>query len=113
MNKPFCGSYSGGRVTPDLVDTLNYTSNAVWNETFWKRPAFDRLVEKARSELDAAKRRQLYAEAQTMLAEDGGAIIPMFNNFIDVGSAKVKGFTPSPFIEMGGGRAAEQVWLAS
>ena len=113
MNKPFCGSYSGGRVTPDLVYTLNYTSDAVWNETFWKRPEFDRLVAEARSELDDAKRRELYAQAQTMLAEDGGAIIPMFNNFIDAGSAKVRGFVPSPYIEMGGGRAAEQVWFAS
>ena len=46
-----------------------------------------------------------------MVHDNGGAVIPMFNNFIDAGSKKVQGFVPSPTLEMSGLRAAEKVWL--
>jgi peptide/nickel transport system substrate-binding protein len=111
MKKPFCASYSGGRATPDLILSLNYKSDAPWNETFWKRSDFDRLLSAARAELDFDKRRSMYHDLQAMLVDQGGALIPMFNNFIDAGAKKVKGFEPTPQIEMSGGRAAERVWL--
>lgn len=113
MKKPFCGSYSGGRATPDLLYSLNYVSSAAWNETFWKRPDFDSLVAQARAQLDNKKRKEMYARLQAMVAEDGGAIIPMFTDFVDATSTRVQGFKTSPYIEMGGGRAAENVWLSA
>jgi peptide/nickel transport system substrate-binding protein len=113
MKAPFCASYWNGRSTADLMLSVAYQSDAPWNDTFWKRPDFDKLLTAARAELDDAKRRQMYHDLQQMIVEDGGVIIPMFNNFIDAGHASVKGFTPSPAFEMGGLRMAEQVWLES
>ena len=111
MKKPFCGSYWGGRPTADLMFSIAYLSDAPWNEAFWKRPDFDKLVVAARAELDAAKRKQMYHDLQAMVVDDCGEIIPMFNNFIDAASKKVQGFVPTPTLELSGLRAAEKVWL--
>ena len=34
-------------------------------------------------ELDQAKRAELYTEAQRLIRDEGGALIPMFANYID------------------------------
>ena len=112
MKKAFVASYWGGRPTIDLMFSIAYKSDAPWNESFWKRPKFDELLIAARSELDNAKRAQMYHELQVMEIEDGGEIIPMFNNFIEGASKKVQGYVPVPFLEMSGLRVAEKVWLA-
>ncbi|MFO1040086.1 MAG: ABC transporter substrate-binding protein [Geminicoccaceae bacterium] len=109
MKAPFCGSYWGGRPTADLMLSVAYASDAAWNESFWKRPDFDKLLVAARGELDQGKRTQLYAEAQTMINEDGGAIIPMFNNFLFGTSDKVAGMVTSPVLT--GLRCAEQLYF--
>jgi peptide/nickel transport system substrate-binding protein len=111
LKAPFCASYWDGRPTADQMLTLVYKSDANWNESFWKRPDFDKLLIEARSELDLAKRKQMYHDLELMVHDDSGVIIPMFNNTIDAGSGKVKGFVPMPTLQMSGYRAAEKVWL--
>jgi peptide/nickel transport system substrate-binding protein len=91
--------------------SIAYKSDAPWNETAWKRPEFDKLLAAARAELDDAKRRPMYRQLQMMIHEDGGVIIPMFNNTLDAGSTKVKGYVPDPLLQMSGYRAPERVWL--
>jgi peptide/nickel transport system substrate-binding protein len=112
MKKPFSASYWGGRPTIDLMFSIAYKSDAPWNESFWKRPDFDKKLLEARSELDAAKRAALYHDMQAMVIDEGGELIPMFNNFIEGASRKVQGYVPIPFLEMSGLRVAEKVWLA-
>lgn len=109
MKKPFCGSYWGGRPTADLMLSVAYRSDAPWNESFWKRPEFDRLLDQARGELDDSKRRALYAECQRMIWEDGGEIVPMFNNFLFGTAKNVTGMVPVPVLT--GLRAAEQLYF--
>ena len=109
MNKPFYGSYWGGRPTADLMLSVAYRSDAAWNETFWKRPEFDRLLDEARGELDLKRRRELYAEAQRMIWQDGGAIIPMFNNYLFGARANVDGFVAVPVLT--GLRVGEQLYF--
>jgi peptide/nickel transport system substrate-binding protein len=46
-----------------------------------------------------------------MVHEDGGAIIPMFANYLEAGSRKLRGFVPSPALYMSGLRAPEKVWF--
>jgi len=46
-----------------------------------------------------------------MVYEDGGELIPMFNNFLDAASSTVRGFVPMPTFSLGGLRAPERVWL--
>jgi peptide/nickel transport system substrate-binding protein len=111
MKKAFCASYWGGRPTIDLMFSIAYKSDAPWNESFWKRPKFDELLAAARSELDTTKRQQMYHDMQVMVVDDGGEVIPMFNNFIEGASKKVQGYVPVPFLEMSGLRVAEKVWL--
>lgn len=112
MKKPFCADHWGGRPTADMALSVAYKSDAPWNETFWKRPDFDKLLVAARSELDRARRKQMYHDLQLMIVDDGGELIPMFNNLIDAAAGTVQGFEPSPLVEMGGLRAPERVWLA-
>ncbi|HZS84458.1 MAG TPA: ABC transporter substrate-binding protein [Stellaceae bacterium] len=111
LKKPFCASYWDGRPTADQMLTVVYKSDAPWNESFWKRPDFDKLLIEARAELDPAKRKQMYHDLELMIHDDSGNIIPMFNNTIDAGASKVKGFVPTPTLQMSGYRATEKVWL--
>jgi len=113
MKKPWFASFFGGRPTADLMLSLVYKSDAAWNEAYWKRPDFDKLLLEARVELDTARRKQMYNDLQLMIVDDGGEIIPMFNNTLEAGSSKVKGFVQLPTLEMSGLRAAEKVWLDS
>ncbi|MBI3899326.1 MAG: twin-arginine translocation signal domain-containing protein [Gammaproteobacteria bacterium] len=111
MKKPFCGSYWEGRATVDLMLSVAYTSDAAWNEAFWKRPDFDKLLAAARVELNSGKRMKMYHDLQAMVVDDCGELIPMFNSTIDAGSKQVKGFVPSPVYQMGGGLGPQKVWL--
>ncbi|MGQ9677638.1 MAG: ABC transporter substrate-binding protein, partial [Chloroflexota bacterium] len=77
--KPFvCGTWSGRPADEALVTP--YLSTAKWNDTHWYRPEFDKLILDARKTLDKAKRTELYQTAQCMVAEDGGMIVPIFQD---------------------------------
>jgi peptide/nickel transport system substrate-binding protein len=111
MKKSLTASYWSGRPTIDLQFSLVYASDAKWNESAWKRPSFDKLLAAARVELDASKRKAMYRELQLMVYDDAGEIIPMFNNFLDAGVKRLRGFVPMPTFYMSGARAAEKVWF--
>lgn len=111
MQKPFCGSYWVGRATADLMLSFGYQSDAAWNESFWRREDFDKLLKQARAEVDTSKRKQMYHDMQMMIWEDGGALIPMFNNFIFASQDRLAGLVPAPV--MTGFRAAEQLYFTT
>ena len=94
--KPFCCSYWGGRPVQDQMYTTAYLSTADWNDTRWKVPEFDKMLLDARAELDEAKRKEIYSKMGRMLNENGGLIVPMFNNFVDGVSKKVQNWSPDP-----------------
>ncbi|WP_075182643.1 ABC transporter substrate-binding protein [Pantoea sp. 1.19] len=112
MKKPFVSSNWSLRPTADALLSLVFTSNAPWNESQWKEPAFDQLVKAARGEQDEQKRRQIYQDIQLMLSEKGSEIIPLYADALDAASTKLKGFTAIPGFSMSGNRAAEKVWFA-
>jgi peptide/nickel transport system substrate-binding protein len=89
MKKPWCASYWGGRPTIDWMLATAYTSDAVFNDTFWKNPKFDQLLSVARAETDNAKRAAQYAEAQQLLHDDGGIIVLMFANWVSANSKRL------------------------
>ncbi|MGI9433817.1 MAG: ABC transporter substrate-binding protein [Geminicoccaceae bacterium] len=78
LNKSWCASYWGGRPTEDWIFSQIYAAGADWNETRWDNERFNQLLTEARSELDSAKRRELYVEMQRLVHDDGGAVIPVF-----------------------------------
>ncbi len=94
--QPFCCSYWGGRPVQDQMYTTAYLSTADWNDTRWKRPEFDEMLLAARAELDEAKRKDIYSKMGRMLNEEGGLMVPMFNDFVDAVSTKVQGWESDP-----------------
>ncbi|MBM7342656.1 ABC transporter substrate-binding protein [Pantoea coffeiphila] len=112
MKKPFVSSNWSLRPTADALLSLVFTSNAPWNESQWKEPKFDQLVNAARGEQDEQKRRQIYHDIQLMLVEQGSEIIPLYADSLDASSKKINGFVAIPGFTMSGNRAAEKVWFA-
>jgi peptide/nickel transport system substrate-binding protein len=73
---------SWGQRPADQILNEGWRSGADWNETYWNRPDFDALLDRARSALDFNERKALFGEAQRMLWEEGGALIPYFANSV-------------------------------
>lgn len=89
LKKPWCMSYWTGRPTEDWMFSQAYAADAAWNESRWKNPRFNELLIAARTELDEAKRRQMYGEMQLLCRDDGGSVIPMYANYVWATSANV------------------------
>jgi peptide/nickel transport system substrate-binding protein len=91
--KAWCACYWGGRPTADWMFASAYINSTEWNDTAWTKGAsadrFNELVKVGRAELDDSKRKEIYAECQTLINDDGGALIPMFANNIHGVSKKV------------------------
>lgn len=66
----------------DQILNEGWRSGADWNETYWNRPDFDTLLDRARSALGFDERKALFGQAQRVLWEEGGALIPYFLNSV-------------------------------
>ncbi|MBL4806274.1 MAG: ABC transporter substrate-binding protein [Rhodobacteraceae bacterium] len=111
-NKPFCASYWGGRPVQDQMYSVAYLSTADWNDTRFNDSHFDELLLSARGELDQVKRKAIYREMGTIVRDDGGLILPMFNDFIGAVSDTVGGYVNDPNGELMNGFALSKTWLA-
>jgi oligopeptide transport system substrate-binding protein len=70
---------SWGADYPDPETFMNlFTSHNGNNNTRWKNPAYDHLIEQAEGEQDPAKRANLYQQADTMLCKEQAIIAPTF-----------------------------------
>ncbi|MEM7289368.1 MAG: ABC transporter substrate-binding protein [Pseudomonadota bacterium] len=115
--KGWCACYWGGRPTEDWMFSSAYVDSTEWNDTAWKTTdaakKFNTIVVEARAELDQAKRRELYGEAQRLINDDGGAIVSAFANYIHANSKKVAhGENVAANWDMDGGKAQERWWFA-
>ncbi|WP_315918998.1 ABC transporter substrate-binding protein [Mesorhizobium sp. SP-1A] len=111
--QPFSLSYWGGRPTQDQMYSTAYISSADWNDTRWKRPDFDKMVVAARGELDEEKRKKMYRDMAMVMRDEGGLIVPFFNQYIDATGKGVEGWTKNPAQEMCNGYALASCWLAA
>ena len=113
LKKPFCACYWSGRATEDWMFNTAYEAGVPWNDTFWEHEEFNKMLFAARVELDQAKRGEIYGEMQQIVRDEGGAIIPMYANYIDAASDKlVKPEAVSNVWQMDGCRIAERWWFA-
>jgi peptide/nickel transport system substrate-binding protein len=111
LKVPFCVSGWNARPTADLILALGYQSNAPWNETHWQSAKFDSLLADGRVELDEKKREAIYCEAERMLYEEGGVIVPFFTNYIDATRSRIHNFAPSPAYQLSAGWMYEEAWV--
>ena len=111
LKAPFMTSYWGGRPAATQMLAVAYKSTAPWNDTHWNVPAFDKLLADAKATTDTAKRKGYIWEMQRMLHEDGGALIPLFKDWLDAHDTKVKGHTPHGMFDLCNGRVIQKAWL--
>lgn len=98
------------RPTANIQLSLAYHSQAAWNESHWKNEQFDQLLTDVRAVTDAAKRREMYCDMQTMIHETGGTIIPAHLNYVDAAADHVKGRTYVPLSNFGGAESPPFLW---
>jgi peptide/nickel transport system substrate-binding protein len=92
---PIFTSNWGGE-SPDYIFSLNYISTTDQSESKWSNPDFDKLVAEARGTLDEAKRKELYTEAQRIMAEHGPIIVPYFRAHTSAWNEKLQGYPLFP-----------------
>ncbi|RUV71179.1 ABC transporter substrate-binding protein [Mesorhizobium sp. M5C.F.Cr.IN.023.01.1.1] len=108
--QPFCASNWRGRATQGWMYSTTYRSTAPWNDTHFTNERFDKLLSEALGELDQDKRKNLYREMAIIVRDEGGTIVPMFNQFIDAISDQVGGYVGRVDSLMNG-YALTQCWL--
>jgi len=111
MKHPMSYGSVNPRPTLDMLFSQFYLSTAQWNESGWKNEKFDQLLVASRGETDEGKRKQMYGDMQTLIAEHCGTIVPAFSSFIDGYDKRVKGLESNPMGMLMGYRFAEHVWL--
>jgi peptide/nickel transport system substrate-binding protein len=110
--EPFCASYWSGRPVQDQMYSTAYLSTADWNDTKFYNDKFDNLLLAARAELNQTVRKQMYSDMAHILRDEGGLILPMFNDFVDAIGPRVAGWTDNPNGEMMSSRALYSCWVA-
>ena len=85
---------SWGERPADQILNEAWRSGASWNESAYANPAFDALLDQARSTLDPVAARVLYIQAQALLLAEGGTFIPYQEDGRRVLSARVRGIKP-------------------
>ena len=112
MKKPWSICYWGGRPTCDWMFSQAYAEGANWNDTFWSHERFNKLLLQGRSELNAAKRAEIYHEMQQIVRDEGGVVVWGFANYIFAMSDKV---THGPSLasnwDLDGVRYVERWWF--
>lgn len=112
LKVPFCAVYWGRRLSADASLSLVFGSASDWNDSNWKSPDFDKLIEGARVELDEAKRTEMYFSAQELVAEDGGQMCFAITDYLDGYAKNVMGNAPHARYDLNDNRVAEKGWFA-
>ncbi|KRS16030.1 ABC transporter substrate-binding protein [Roseovarius indicus] len=112
LKKPWCCVQWGARPTPDVMYSLAYKDDAAWNESHWQNERFNELLRMAKSEIDDAKRAEMYHEMAVLAKDDGGTVIPFFPDFVYARRKNVKhGENLAPSWQMDGARACSRWWF--
>jgi peptide/nickel transport system substrate-binding protein len=94
LKKPAVISYTSARPPAEAL-TLSLNSESEWNETHWKRADFDALVVKAGQTSDEQERNKLYRDAQRIVAQEGGMILPVFSSVVAGLRKGCTGYSPN------------------
>lgn len=110
--KEWCMCYWSGRPTEDMMFSVAYAAGAPWNDSRWSHDKFNTLLKEARAELDDTKRRALYTQMQSICRDEGGVVVPMYNQIVEANSKKLAHGPVSAHMELDGHKNAERWWFA-
>lgn len=79
-----------------MVLGLAYRTGVPWNESQFANPKFDELLGKAEGTLDVDKRREVMAEIETLMQEEGPIVQPLWRSVFTAMDKKVKGYAAHP-----------------
>jgi peptide/nickel transport system substrate-binding protein len=88
----------GARAAPQNYLDLAYTCKAKWNESHWCDPELDRLAAAAATEMNRAKRAEIYRQVQRIFIDRGPILVPFFNNSLWGATKKLKGIVPTGYL---------------
>jgi len=109
----WCMCYWGGRPTEDWMFTTAYAADAAWNDAHWKHERFNKLLVEGRAELDPKRRREIYVEMQKIVRDEGGTVVPLFNNYVFACKDNVKhGAHIAGNWDLDGAKINERWWYA-
>ncbi|MGB0847464.1 MAG: ABC transporter substrate-binding protein [Thiolinea sp.] len=100
------------RPTANSQMAIQFGPGAKWNDTYWNNDRMGELLKSSLSELDAAKRHEMYCEMQTLIHNESGMVIPAFSNINDGIAKNVMGMPKVPLGQAGGCEWPEFVWLS-
>jgi peptide/nickel transport system substrate-binding protein len=75
---------------------LAYRTGAVWNESDYANPEFDRLLTQAEGILEAEKRQEIMAKIEQIMLDDGPIVLPAWAKVFTFMDKKVAGFKMHP-----------------
>jgi peptide/nickel transport system substrate-binding protein len=107
----FVASCWPGRAAATHMLAEVYGAGAPLDETHWSNDRFQSLLAEASAETDEAKRRGPIFEMQSLLRDDGGAVIPVFRDWLDAHHDSVGGHTPHGGFELDNGAILEKAFL--
>lgn len=85
-----------GRASIDETLYPYLHTGANWNDEHYSNPEVDSLLEAGRATIDIEQRKELYAQVQQIVAEDGPALIPYHKTYITAHRNEVKGYQAHP-----------------
>jgi len=75
---------------------LAYRTGVPWNESKYSNPEFDRLLTMAEGTIDVVARRELMAQLEKILQEDGPIVQPVWRAVFTFHDKRVQGFKAHP-----------------
>ena len=111
IKKPWASGRWGGRPTEDWMFSTAYAAGVPWNETLWENDRFNELLIAARAEMDTAKRRQMYADMQQIVRDEGGVVAFIFPSDLHAANDKIKYKDLAGNWQMDGGKCCEKWWF--
>ena len=75
---------------------LAYRTGVPWNESSYSNAEFDKLLTEAEGIVDVEKRREVMAQLQKIMQEDGPITQPMWKSVVTAYDKRVKGFQLHP-----------------
>ena len=85
---------------------LAYRSGGPWNESKYSNPEFDRLLSLAEGTIDVAARREVMAQLERILQDDGPIVQPVWRAIFTFHDKRVQGFKAHPTLYIFGHQLA-------